>query len=184
MKDNSSNLAQQLDENTYASSVAEKVIDHQFLTFELAGEEYGINITRVQEIKGWLPVTRIPNTPDYVSGVLNLRGNIVPIIDMRCRFNLERVEYSPTTVIIVLSVEDAHRSRHIGIIVDAVSDVLNVNNEDIKDPPEFGEDINVEFISGLTASNDKMVMILEIDKMLMSQELKIINEAVAESDNE
>ena len=176
-----SGLAQQVDGESGVRSLNDNVVDHQFLTFQLAGEEYGINITRVQEIKGWMPVTRIPNTPDFVSGVLNLRGNIVPILDMRNRFNLEKADYSPTTVIIVLSVEDAHRSRDIGIIVDAVSDVLNVNNEDIKEPPEFGNNINVEFISGLTVFGQKMVMILDIDKMLLSQEMKMIDATIKES---
>lgn len=178
------NLAQKLDEVDNERSLHENALDNQFLTFELAGEEYGINIIKVQEIKGWSPVTRIPNTPDYVSGVLNLRGNIVPIIDMRCRFNLERVEYSPTTVIIVLSVQEVNGNRDIGIIVDAVSDVLNANDEDIKDPPEFGEDINVEFISGLTATENKMVMILDIDKMLSSQELKMLDGTITEADKQ
>jgi len=181
MNATNSGLAQQVDDDSGVRSLNEKVVDHQFLTFQLAGEEYGINITRVQEIKGWMPVTRIPNTPDFVSGVLNLRGNIVPILDMRNRFNLEKMEYSPTTVIIVLSVEDAHRSRDIGVIVDAVSDVLNVNNEDIKEPPEFGNNISVEFISGLTVSGQKMVMILDIDKMLLNQEMKMIDATIKES---
>lgn len=177
-----SNLAQTMDNEAEINSLNEKTVDHQFLTFELAGEEYGISIIKVQEIKGWSPVTRIPNTPDYVSGVLNLRGNIVPIIDMRRRFNLETVEYTATTVIIVLSVEDENGGRDIGVIVDAVSDVLNVNNEDIKDPPEFGDDINVEFISGITASTSKMVMLLDIDKMLLSQELKMLDETISETE--
>jgi len=174
------NLAHDFDSSADEHSLNEKALDHQFLTFKLAGEEYGINITRVQEIKGWIPVTRIPNTPDYVSGVLNLRGNIVPILDMRSRFNLDKVEYTHTTVIIVLSVEDAARTRDIGIIVDAVSDVLNVNNEDIKEPPEFGENIHVEFISGLTVAGNTMVMILDIDKMLLSHELQMIDETTTE----
>jgi len=183
MNSTNSSLAHRVDGDASDNSLNEKAMDHQFLTFELAGEEYGINITKVQEIKGWLPVTRIPNTPEFVSGVLNLRGNIVPIIDMRCRFNLGRAEYSATTVIIVLSVEDYNRSRDIGIIVDAVSDVLNVNNEDIKDPPEFGENINVEFISGLTTTGGKMVMLLDIDKMLLKNELEIIDDTVKSSEN-
>ena len=165
--------------NENSLGTGNEVLGQQFLTFNLAGEEYGINITRVQEIKGWLPVTKLPNTPDYVSGVLNLRGNIVPIIDMRSRFNLEKIDYSQNTVIIVLSVG---ASKNIGIIVDAVSDVLNVNKEEIKDAPDFGENIKVEMISGLTTSGDKLVMLLDIDRFLMSYELETIEDKILASE--
>jgi len=172
------NYIQDANGNENSLDTGNEVLGQQFLTFNLAGEEYGINITRVQEIKGWLPVTKLPNTPEYVSGVLNLRGNIVPIIDMRCRFNLEKVDYSQNTVIIVLNVG---ASKNIGIIVDAVSDVLNVNQEDVKDAPDFGENIKVEMISGLTTSGDKLVMLLDIDKFLMSYELEMIEDKILES---
>jgi len=147
----------------------------QYLTFKLAGEEYGLNIVKVQEIKGWTPVTKVPNTPEYVCGVLNLRGTIVPIIDMRARFNLDQSEYTETTVIIVLSVESERGSRVVGIVVDAVSDVLNVNASDIKPTPDFGTTVDMEFISGLAAVGEQMVMLLEIDKMLSTDELKMLD---------
>ena len=149
----------------------------QYLTFTLGEEEYGVEILRVQEIKGWTPVTRIPNTPDYLLGVLNLRGAIVPIVDLRMRFHLDNVEYTPTTVDIVLSVKDEDRQRTLGIVVDGVSDVLNVAEGGIKPTPDFGAAIHTEFISGLATVGDKMVMLLDIDRLLSQQELSLLEAA-------
>lgn len=143
----------------------------QFLTFVLAGEEYGVDILRVQEIKGWDAVTQIPNTPKYIRGVINLRGTIVPIIDMRMRFNLEEVEYGPTTVVIVLKVENGDQTRTMGIVVDGVSDTYNIPDEAVKPAPDFGASVDTAFVQGLATVEDKMVIILNIDKMLNSNEL-------------
>lgn len=143
----------------------------QFLTFLLDNEAYGVEILRVQEIKGWTPVTRIPNTPEYMQGVLNLRGTIVPIIDMRMRFDLERIEYTPITVIIVLSVKSESGERVIGLVVDSVSDVIDVNAKDIKATPDFGTTLNTEFINGLATSSENMVMLLDVDKLLSVNEM-------------
>lgn len=148
----------------------------QFLTFILADEAYGVEILRVQEIKGWTPVTRIPNTPEYMQGVLNLRGTIVPIIDMRMRFNLEHVEYTPVTVIIVLSVKSENGERVIGLVVDSVSDVIDVDAQDIKATPDFGTSLNTEFINGLATSNDNMVMLLDVDKLLSVEEMSVLSQ--------
>ena len=109
---------------------------NQYLTFMLAGEEYGVDILRVQEIKGWNSVTPIPNTPKYIKGVINLRGTIVPIIDMRERFNLEVIPYGLTTVVIVLRVESEKGSRIMGVVVDAVSEVYNISAEELKAAPD------------------------------------------------
>lgn len=173
-----SNTALQFDNESDDQSLNEEELDYQFLTFKLAGEEYGISITKVQEIKGWCPVTKIPNTPDYVSGVLNIRGNIVPIIDVRARFNLEKIEYTPTTVIIVLSIVSESRKKDVGIVVDAVSDVLNVNKEHIKETPELGDNVDVEFLNGMTSTGDQMVMLLNIDKLLQSGDLDMLDSTV------
>ena len=143
----------------------------QHLTFTLAKEEYGVEILRVVEIKGWTPVTRIPNTPEFVKGVLNLRGTIVPIIDLRIRFNLEEAAYTPTTVVIVLSIKGESGSRTVGIVVDGVSDVLNVKEEEIKPAPDFGSAIQMEFIRGLAALDERMVMLLDIDRLLSPEEM-------------
>jgi len=145
----------------------------QYLTFMLAGEEYGVDILRVQEIKGWDKATPIPNTPDYVRGVMNLRGTIVPIIDLRMRFTMERIDYGPTTVVIVLRVECEGRDRIMGIVVDAVSDVYAVPTEELRPSPDFGGNVNVEFVRGLATVDEKMVIILNIDKLLNSDELEI-----------
>jgi len=149
----------------------------QYLTFMLAGEEYGVDILRVQEIKGWGKVTPIPNTPDYVRGVMNLRGTIVPIIDLRKRFNLESIEYGPTTVVIVLRVESEGCDRIMGIVVDAVSDVYAVPNEELRASPDFGGEVNVEFVKGLATVDEKMVIMLNIDKLLNSDELEMVSRA-------
>ena len=150
----------------------------QYLTFVLAGEEYGVDILRVQEIKGWDNVTHIPNTPDYVRGVINLRGTIVPIIDMRIRFNLEQLAYGPTTVVIVLRVLSEKGDRIMGVIVDGVSDVYNMSDEDIKESPDFGAAVDTAFVKGLATVNEKMVIILDIDHMLNSRELTEVDSAV------
>lgn len=155
----------ELDENT-----------QQFLTFLLGGEEYGVDILRVQEIKGWDAVTQVPNTPEYVRGVINLRGTIVPIIDLRIRFSMDQREYGPTTVVIVLKVmSDDDNSRIMGIVVDGVSDVYNVKNDEIHAAPDFGDGVDSSFVKGLATVAEKMVIILDIDFMLNSNELASVS---------
>lgn len=149
----------------------------QFLTFMLAGEEYGVDILRVQEIKGWDAVTNIPNTPEYIRGVINLRGTIVPIVDLRLRFNMDKMEYGPTTVVIVLKVMSDEKSRIMGIVVDGVSDVYNIPSEEIREAPDFGSGIDTDFVMGLASVEDKMVILLDIDHMLNAAELAGIDEA-------
>lgn len=138
----------------------------QVLTFTLGDETYGVDILRVQEIRGWSPVTRIPQSPSHVLGVLNLRGSIVPIVDMRMRFNLERAEYTPLTVIIVLSVQSAMGRRDFGVVVDGVSDVIDVPVADVKNAPDMGVHVSTEFIEGLAAVSGRMVMLLDIDQLI------------------
>ena len=150
------------------------VASNQFLTFSLANEEYGVDILRVQEIKGWTPVTHIPNAPAYLKGVLNLRGTIVPIVDLRMRFNLDAIEYTPTTVVIVLSLMNEGRERTFGIVVDAVSDVLNIAPADIRPKPDFGTVVDADFIQGLATMGEHMVMLLDIDCLLRPEEITAI----------
>lgn len=147
-------------------STAADAGSHQVLTFTLGTETYGVDILRVQEIRGYSTVTRIPQAPAHVLGVLNLRGSIVPIVDMRMRFNLERAEYTPLTVIIVLSVESPAGRRDIGVVVDGVSDVIDVAVADIKPAPELGAQVSTEFIEGLAAVSGRMVMLLDIDRLI------------------
>ncbi len=138
----------------------------QFLTFILADEEYGVDILRVQEIKGWEPATEIPNTPEYVQGVINLRGTIVPIIDLRTRFSLTRIEYNNMTVVIVLNVHSGKGERTMGFVVDAVSEVYNLTPEQLKASPEFGSSIDTQFIKGLATIDEKMLILLDVDHLI------------------
>jgi purine-binding chemotaxis protein CheW len=148
---------------------------NKYLTFVLATEEYAVDILRVQEIKGWSKVTTIPNMPAYICGVINLRGTIVPIIDLRLRFHLERLDYGLMTVVVVVKVRSASgKERIMGIVVDAVSDVYDVTESEIKPPPDFGSVISTEFVKGLATVDDKMVIVLDIDKLLNSDELAIV----------
>lgn len=143
----------------------------QYLTFVMEDEEYGVDILSVQEIRGWEKTTRIPNSPDYLKGVINLRGTIVPIVDLRAKFNLEAVEYTPITVVIVLKLKFQHGDRTVGIVVDAVSDVHSIDVSDIKNSPDVTGNKNTQFIRGLAKIGEKMVIILQLDKLLDEDEL-------------
>lgn len=147
----------------------------QYLTFILGGEEYGFDILRVQEIKGWEQPTAIPNTPDYVKGVLNLRGAIVPVVDLRIRFQLEDVQYDDSTVVIVLHVQGSSlgeggdertTDKVMGVVVDGVSDVCNVELDGIRAAPDFRGVISSDFVTGLTTSDEKMIVLLDIDHLI------------------
>ena len=138
----------------------------QYLTFMLAGEEYGVDILRVQEIKGWDKVTRIPRTPEYVLGVINLRGSVVPILDLRSRFGLDKIVFGPTTVIIVVKVAGRRGERTVGMVVDAVSDVYNVPVGASKPPPDVCGSIDTVFVKALATIADKLVILLDIDRLI------------------
>jgi purine-binding chemotaxis protein CheW len=142
----------------------------QYLTFLLGKEEYGVEILRVQEIKGWENVTHIPNTPDYLCGVLNLRGTIVPVVDLRLRFEMPAREYTPTTVVVVLNVGEGVQ-RTVGVVVDGVSDAHNILPEEIKPSPDFGTNVSTDFIKGLVSIGNGMMMILNIDRLLRVEAL-------------
>jgi purine-binding chemotaxis protein CheW len=149
----------------------------QFLTFELAGEAYAIEILRVQEIRGWEPVRKLPNTPEFVKGALNLRGAIVPIIDLRERFAMPGKECTPMTVVIILSVRfrDAEELL-MGVIADTVSDVLDIDAAHIKPAPNLGTKINTRYMRGMYVRNNGMVMLLDVDKLLNPDEFTFISE--------
>ena len=142
---------------------------HQVLTFVLGGETYGVDILRVQEIRGWSAVTKIPHSPPHVLGVLNLRGAIVPIVDLRTRFALERAEYTAVTVIIVLSVMSATGRRDFGVVVDGVSDVVDVNPDEIRPPPELASSEATSYLRGLVTIAERMVVLLDIDRLIGSE---------------
>ncbi|PKH07519.1 chemotaxis protein CheW [Moritella sp. Urea-trap-13] len=138
----------------------------QFLTFIMAEEEYGVEILDVQEIRGWESCTEIPNMPAYVKGVINLRGTIVPIVDLRQKFGLENIEYSAITVVIVVKVLVEDKSKVMGLVVDAVSDVHTIAHSDINLPPQLGPDNGPSVIRGLVSIKDKMVVLLSSSLLL------------------
>lgn len=135
---------------------------HQFLTFQLGDEQFGIDILRVQEIKGLAHLTQIPNVPSYIKGVMNLRGTVVPVIDLRSRFSMQNVGYNQFTVIIIVNVG----TRIVGLVVDAVSDVLNVNKDGVEELPELGNGIDTTFIAGMARSGEQLITLLNIDNLL------------------
>ncbi len=138
----------------------------QYLTFDLLGEMYGVEILKVKEIRGWEEIRDIPNTPDYIKGALNLRGEIIPIVDLRVRFMMGEVTYTPITIIIILAVQTDTGETVIGIVADAVSDVLDISRDDIQEKPNLGSKIDMQFMLGLSVTADNMVMLLDVDKVL------------------
>ena len=138
----------------------------QVLTFCLGAETYGVDILRVQEIRGWSPVTRIPKSPTHVLGVLNLRGSIVPIVDLRVRFSLERAEFTPLTVIIVLSIMTPTGRSEFGLVVDSVSDVVDISANDLKETPNLGGRLNADFIQCLATVTARLLILLDVDALV------------------
>ncbi|WP_438971108.1 chemotaxis protein CheW [Methylophaga sp.] len=157
-----------LDVLDFMGSVEEGML--QYLTFELNNEHYGVDILRVEEIKGWDHVTPIPNTPSHLCGVMNLRGAIVPIVDLRLFFDMPFAPYSKTTVVIVLKVHGAS-SRTVGIVVDAVSDAHMIHPDNMKEAPDFGAVVVTDFISGIAKVDDNMLMLLDVDTLLSSEQI-------------
>jgi purine-binding chemotaxis protein CheW len=138
----------------------------QYLTFMLAGEEYGVDILRVQEIKGWDKVTRIPHTAEHVLGVINLRGAVVPILDLRRRFGLPSIPRGPTTVVIVVRVGGKSAERTVGMVVDAVSEVYNVEMSATRPPPDMCATVDTVFVKALATAGEKMLILLDIDLLI------------------
>lgn len=140
----------------------------QILAFRLADESHGVDILRVKEIRGWSPATLAPESPRHVLGVLNLRGSIVPILDLRALFGLERIEPGPLTVIIVLSVHTAAGIREYGLVVDSVSEVMQVEPAHLKDPPQLSSHAGTGFLKNLVEHQDELVKLLEVDRLMDS----------------
>lgn len=153
-------------ESNKLAELANRAVDYrEYMAFSLGVEEYAVEILRVQEIRGWEPVTRIPNVPAYVKGVLNLRGTIIPVIDLRLRLGMPFRAYEKETVVIVLRVVDGQGEKSIGVVVDAVSGVLSVDAQTIQIAPDFGARLSTEFFDGLIAADEKMVMLLDVDRL-------------------
>jgi purine-binding chemotaxis protein CheW len=148
---------------------------HEFLAFTLGKEEYGIDILKVQEIRGYETVTRIANAPDFIKGVVNLRGIIVPIVDMRIKFNLGEPTYDQFTVVIILNIG----GRVVGMVVDSVSDVTTLTHEQIKPAPEMGTALNTDYLVGLGTIDQRMLILVDIDKLMSSAEMGLIDKLAA-----
>jgi purine-binding chemotaxis protein CheW len=149
--------------------------EQEFLTFTLGREEYAIDILKVQEIRGYDTVTTIANAPAFIKGVINLRGTIVPIVDLRIKFGVGTIEYTPFTVVIILNVG----ARVVGVVVDSVSDVLALGSADIRPAPEFSSQVGSSFILGLGTVEDRMLIIIDIERLMLSQGMALVDEAVA-----
>jgi purine-binding chemotaxis protein CheW len=151
------------------------VASREFLTFRLGHEDYAIDILTVQEIRMFEAVTKLPSTPDYIKGVINLRGVIAPVIDLRVKFGFEKAEYGPFTVLVVLRVSE----RLAAVVVDAVADVVALSDEQIKPAPELGTAVNIEYVMGLGTRAEQMLILLDIEKLITSRELGIFDEEPA-----
>jgi purine-binding chemotaxis protein CheW len=147
----------------------------EILVFVLGTEEYGVDILKVQEIRGYDKVTPIPSAPDYLKGVVNLRGSIVPIVDMRVKFRLPEVRYDQFTVVVILRISE----RTIGVVVDGVSDVVHLTASDVKPAPQLGSIVDSSYIAGLATQNDRMVLLLDIEKLLSSGEMNLLAQVAA-----
>lgn len=161
---------------TNVTKLASEPSGQEFLVFTLGDEEYGIDILKVQEIRGYVQVTRIANTPAFIKGVTNLRGVIVPIVDLRIKFSQVDVDYNDNTVVIVLNLGQ----RVVGIVVDGVSDVLSLTAEQIRPAPEFAVTLSTEYLTGLGALGDRMLILVNIEKLLNSEEMALLDSAASE----
>ena len=161
-------LGQVTDSNTAAAPVtASELVANEFLTFRLGGEEYGIEILKVQEIRGYDSITHIANSPNYIKGVINLRGIIVPIIDMRIKFNLAHAAYDQFTVVIILTVA----GRVMGVVVDGVSDVITLADDQVRQTPGLGSAIETQYIMGLGTVDERMLILIDIEKLMSGSDI-------------
>ncbi|HOO40174.1 MAG TPA: chemotaxis protein CheW [Syntrophales bacterium] len=148
----------------------------KYLTFSLGGEEYGIGILKVKEIIGMMPITHVPQTPEYVKGVINLRGKVIPVVDLRLKFGIEAIDYTERTCIIVVEITNVNKTIAMGIVVDSVSEVMNIKNGDIEDTPSFGTKLKTEFILGMAKTGSGVKILLDIDLVLADEEMAVIEE--------
>lgn len=159
---------------TIASSPGASARGGKYLTFALGNEEYGLEILKVREIIGYMDITAVPRTPSYVKGVINLRGQVISVIDLRAKFGMERAERTEQTCIVVVEIAQAGRKLSIGIVVDRVSEVLNIASEHIEDAPTFGTAVETDFILGMGKLGDAVKILLDIDRVLTAEEVTTI----------
>ena len=157
------------------SAVADR--QGKYLTFTLAGEEYGIGILKIKEIIGMMSITSVPQTPEFVKGVINLRGKVIPVVDLRLRFAMDAIDYNDRTCIIVVEIGGRGTGVVIGIVVDSVSEVLNIKNEEIEDTPTFGTALNTDYILGMAKMEGKVKILLDIDTVLSQEEIHLLQKA-------
>jgi purine-binding chemotaxis protein CheW len=165
-------MSQTITDNATGSNI---VTGNEYLTFTLGQEEYGIDILKVQEIRGYDAVTKIANTPEFIKGVINLRGTIVPIIDMRIKFQLGSVEYNQFTVVIILNIAN----RVVGMVVDGVSDVIALASDQIRPAPEFGATLDTQYIVGLATVDERMIIVVDIERLMTSQDMALVDQMAA-----
>jgi purine-binding chemotaxis protein CheW len=149
----------------------------KYLTFSLAGEEYGISILKIKEIIGMMPITTVPRTPPFVKGVINLRGKVIPVVDLRLKFGMEEMGYTERTCIIVVETRGQSGSVLVGIVVDSVSEVLNIKAADIEETPTFGARLDTDYILGMAKMNGGVKILLDIDKVLSAEEVSVLDKA-------
>lgn len=154
---------------------ASEIANREFLSFALGDAEYGIDILKVQEIRGCDPVSKIANTPEFIKGVIDLRGLIVPIIDMRLKFHLERADYNDVTVVIILNVAQ----RVVGMVVDSVSDVITLAPGQVKAAPVFGADLDTKYITGIGTVDQRMLILIDIERLMSTADMSLIDQAAA-----
>ncbi len=152
----------------------------KYLTFNLADEEYGIGILKVKEIIGMITITAVPQTPSHVKGVINLRGKVIPVIDLRLKFGLPAMDYTERTCIIVMEISKDDGHILIGILVDSVSEVLNIKGADIEDTPNFGTNLNTDYIMGMAKAGGKIKILLDIDKVMNADDVAALEKTNAE----
>ena len=153
-----------------------EIMGGKFLTFALGSEEYAIPIQKVIEIIGIMDITSIPRTPAFIKGVINLRGKIIPVMDLRLKFDLEEKEYNQRTCIVVVEIELADSKRLVGIVVDTVSEVVNIQKNDIEPPPKYGGAVDTVFLTGMGKFKGKVILLLDIEQILSGEEKVLINE--------
>ena len=144
--------------------------DNKFLTFKLREESYAIPILRIKEIIGMMPITKVPRLPQFIKGVINLRGQIIPVIDLRTKFGIEERPYDERTSIIVMEIQSENTTKTNGIVVDTVQEVLDIMADSIEPPPKYGADVNQEFLTGMGKIDEKVIMILNVNKILSANE--------------
>ena len=149
----------------------------QYLTFKLEDQEYGVDVKSVREVLEMLNITKVPRTPDFMSGVINVRGSVVPVIDMRLKFTLPKAETTIDTCIIVIDVHPNGESITLGMLADSVQEVIDMTPEDVEPTPEIGTRLNMEFLKGIGKRNEKFILILNIEKIFTSDELVLVKEA-------